>query len=44
MVAKEYIDLMFSSTDNTFVEWIENLEESLQKKYMKNRENGLKMN
>ena len=29
---KRYIDLMFSSTDNTFVEWIENLEESLQKK------------
>lgn len=29
---KRYIDLMFSSADNTFVEWIENLEESLQKK------------
>ena len=29
---KRYIDLMFSSTDNTFVEWIEKLEEALQKK------------
>ena len=29
---KQYIDLMFSSSDNTFVEWVEKLEESLQKK------------
>ena len=29
---KRYIDLMFPSSDNTFVEWIEKLEESLQKK------------
>ena len=29
---KRYIDVMFSSSDNTFVEWVEKLEESLQKK------------
>ena len=28
---KRYIDLMFPSSDNTFVEWIEKLEESMQK-------------
>ena len=28
---KRYIDLMFSSSDNTFVEWIELIEETLQK-------------
>lgn len=29
---KRYIDLMFSSNDDSFVEWVEKLEESIQKK------------
>ena len=28
---KRYMDIMFSSSDDTFVEWIEKLEEAIQK-------------
>ena len=33
---KSYIDLMFDSNDKKFVEWIENIEQTLQKKILEN--------
>ena len=33
---KSYLDLMFDSNDKTFINWIENIEETLQKKIYEN--------